>query len=83
MHIEPVPAPAFVAATRPRWAIYAAGHRNRWKFPKPEVVARWEGVGATGLLTSTSGATTLQLGSGRPLVPEEWRRRHPNLWRDP
>ena len=75
--------PAFVAATRPRWAIYAAGHRNRWKFPKPEVVARWEGVGAAGLRTSTSGATTLQLGADRPLVPEEWRRRHPKPWRDP
>jgi competence protein ComEC len=74
---------AFVVATRPDWAVYAVGHRNRWKFPAPQVVERWEGVGAQGLLTSVSGASTLLLGADRPLVPEQWRRRHPRLWRDP
>ncbi len=31
----------FVAATRPRWAVVSAGHRNRWGFPAPAIVERW------------------------------------------
>ena len=74
---------SFVAATRPRWAIYSVGHRNRWNFPATAVVERWEGVGARGLRTSASGATTFVLGAGHTLAPLEWRRLHPAPWRDP
>ena len=75
--------PALVGATRPRWAIYAAGHHNRWNFPAAAVVERWEGVGARGLRTGASGATAFVLGTDGPLAPEEWRPMHPRPWRDP
>ena len=41
---------------RPAWAVVAAGYRNRWGFPKPEVVARWRESGATVLNVATEGA---------------------------
>jgi competence protein ComEC len=75
--------PGFVAATRPAWVVYAVGHRNRWNFPVPQVVERWHGIGARGLRTSASGATTFVLGLGGPLEPDEWRRGHPRPWREP
>jgi competence protein ComEC len=76
--------PSLVAAVRPRWVIYAVGHRNRWNFPHPRVVERWDGVGAAGLRTSASGAITFELIPGRSLVaPVEWRLETRRPWRDP
>jgi competence protein ComEC len=51
----------FVTALSPSLAIVSAGHGNRWGFPKAEVVARWQGVGAEVLATSRSGAITIRL----------------------
>jgi competence protein ComEC len=74
----------FVAATRPRWVVYAVGHRNRWRFPAPRVVERWAAAGASARSTSQSGATTFELRPGAELAPpEEWRHRHRRAWHDP
>ena len=74
----------FVAALRPRWAVYAMGYRNRWNFPVRSVVERWEQAGAEGARTSTGGAITFELVPGRTLAPPvEWRRERLRPWRDP
>jgi competence protein ComEC len=73
-----------VQATRPRWVVYAVGHRNRWKFPAADVVQRWRQAGAADRATSSSGALTFELEPGRPLAdPVEWRREQVRIWRDP
>jgi competence protein ComEC len=46
----------FVARLEPDLAIVSAGFGNRWGFPKPDVVRRWENTGAVLLETATSGA---------------------------
>ncbi|HEU0200038.1 MAG TPA: DNA internalization-related competence protein ComEC/Rec2 [Burkholderiaceae bacterium] len=48
--------PAFLAATRPRWALVQAGYRNRFGHPDPGVVARYRAQ-------RTEVARTDQLGS--------------------
>ena len=53
--------PAFVDALRPEVAIVSAGHANRWGFPKPEVVARWNSAGATVLETASAGAIGIRI----------------------
>lgn len=76
--------PPFVAATRPRWALVASGHRNRWGFPKPDVVARWHAAGAEVLVGSATGAVTFEVDPRRPLeAPDLWRPSHARLWREP
>jgi competence protein ComEC len=76
--------PSFVAATRPQWVVYAAGHRNRWHFPVTAIVERWEQAGARGLMTSTSGAISFTLRPGEVLPePGQWRLERPPPWRDP
>ena len=76
--------PGLVAALRPRWAVYAVGHRNRWNFPVQRVVERWEQAGARSVQTSDGGAITFELGPGRSLPPPaEYRRERPRPWRDP
>ena len=75
--------PAFVAATRPRWALVPAGHRNRWGFPKPDVVGRWEAAGAEVLVGSATGAIEFELHPQRPITPPRlWRPSQRRPWRD-
>jgi competence protein ComEC len=75
---------AFVAATRPRWAVVSAGYRNRWGFPAASVVERWETAGAQVPRTSDSGAIEFDVNPDRPLdPPSRWRIDHPRPWADP
>lgn len=75
---------ALVAATRPRYAVVSAGHRNRWGFPVREVVDRWRDAGAVVIETSSAGAVEFDMDPGQSLPPPgEWRRRHRRLWQDP
>jgi competence protein ComEC len=53
--------PLLVAATRPRWVVFATGYRNRWRFPAAEVQARWRGVDACLLDTAATGALRFTL----------------------
>lgn len=45
-----------VAATAPRYAVMSVGRANRFSFPAPEVVARWQLAGARVLRTDLEGA---------------------------
>jgi competence protein ComEC len=75
---------AFVDATRPRWALVPSGHRNRWGFPKPDVVARWEAAGASVVVGSASGAIEFDVHPDRPLAaPRLHRPLQRRLWHDP
>jgi competence protein ComEC len=67
-----------VAAVRPELAIVSAAFQNRWQFPRPRVVARWESAAARVLNTATSGAVHTRLCAGAGLVDigaERERRR--------
>jgi len=71
---------SFVAATRPRWVLFSAGHGNRWGFPRPEVVARWCRSGAQPLNTATSGALRLTFSAQGGVRIDRWRRFHGRWW---
>ncbi|MDH3553845.1 MAG: DNA internalization-related competence protein ComEC/Rec2, partial [Gammaproteobacteria bacterium] len=58
----------FVRALSPSLAIVSASYGNRWGFPKQDVVARWQAVGARVLATSTSGAIGMRLCAAGGLV---------------
>jgi competence protein ComEC len=66
---------ALVAAAGARWAVVSCGGGNRFGFPAPEVVARWEAAGATVLRTDLDGAVTARISpSGRLSVATYARR---------
>ncbi len=48
--------PSWVAKTRPEWVVHSSGYRNRWGFPRPEVVARFARRGSQQLNTAETGA---------------------------
>ncbi|MBD8635141.1 DNA internalization-related competence protein ComEC/Rec2 [Stenotrophomonas sp. CFBP 13725] len=71
---------AWVAAVSPRLALVSAGHRNRFRHPRAEVVARWHAVGAEVLNTAESGAVRVWLGGQGLQVREQ--RAHAGRWWD-
>ncbi len=75
--------PAFLDAARPRYVLFSTGHRNRFGYPRPETVARYQATGATLLNASDEGALTFRLEPGRPMEPERYRRAHRHYWTAP
>jgi competence protein ComEC len=69
-----------VGAVDPDYVLYAVGYRNRWDFPRPEVVARW--APATGLGTDCAGAIRVSVHPEDGVSePRGWRQRAPRFWR--
>ena len=73
----------FVAALRPAYAVVSARHGNRWDLPRPEVVTRWQNVGAEVLTTSTSGAVSMRLCAAGGLTSvTRHRRAQRRIWHE-
>jgi competence protein ComEC len=74
----------FIAAVAPRWAVVAAGYRNRFGHPAPEVLERYAAAGVRVLRTDLQGAVSvvlkkdaLQVGTERARRPRYWRLHPP------
>ncbi len=73
--------PEFVAATSPRHVVFAAGFANRWNFPVPEVVARWQAAGACLLNTAEEGALQFDLSiAGQLSLSHRQRAEAAGVW---
>lgn len=72
--------PALVAAAGARLALVSAAHKNRWNFPRPDVVQRWTAAGAEVRSTAEAGALYVDVRvGGIELTSERARRRR--YWR--
>jgi competence protein ComEC len=74
--------PAFVAAVHPAYALFPTGYRNRYRFPRGPVLARYRQAGSVRLDTALQGAITVKLRpGGLPPDAESFRCSHPRYWR--
>jgi competence protein ComEC len=71
--------PDFLAAVAPHHAVVAAGYRNRFGHPRPEVLARYAALGVQVLRTDLDGAVTLRFADGG-VQAESARAAHPRYW---
>jgi competence protein ComEC len=71
---------AFVNQLSPTFALISAGYRNRWAFPKADVVDRWRAAGSRTLVTSDSGAIEIEFRRGRAPHVSEYRHTHRKYW---
>ncbi len=70
----------FIERTAATYAIAAAGYANRWKFPREEVVLRWQAAGSELFNTATDGATGFRLCPQAATVRYRHRRDRRKLW---
>ncbi|MFC4161110.1 DNA internalization-related competence protein ComEC/Rec2 [Chitinimonas lacunae] len=71
--------PDFVAAVGARLAIAPSGYLNRFRHPRPEVVARYRAGGATVWRSDRDGAVLLQLGR-QGWQAQRWREQARRYW---
>ena len=72
---------AFVEATAPQVVLFAAGYRNRWGFPKADIVERWRAGHAAVFSTPESGALEIEVTRTGPEPVREFRKDQPRYWR--
>lgn len=73
--------PPFVNAVSPGLVMFPVGYRNRWQFPRPSVVARYQAAGASIADTVHDGAIDVSFRAGQlPAVTERWRKDEARLW---
>lgn len=66
----------FVAASTPKYALVSSDYRSRYGFPRPEVVQRYQAVGAQLLDTADEGAIQLRVLRDGSISLDSHRRRH-------
>ena len=69
----------FVAATRPDFAVFTAGYRNRFGHPKEEVLQRYADSGAELLRSDEDGAILVEM-SAQGVQVERYRKTHRRYW---
>lgn len=70
----------FVTATQAKYVVFSAGYRNRWGFPKEEVVSRWQAYGAQTESTIDDGAVAFTLLPDGKVLSERYREQHARYW---
>lgn len=71
----------FVEAVRPDYVLFPVGYRNRFGFPKHEVVERYRAIGASMLDSAESGAIQVRVEAGKPLQVLAYRQRSKRYWK--
>lgn len=74
--------PAFLDAVRPTAVIFAAGYRNRFGHPHPEVVERYRALGSDLYRTDADGAVLVSIPPDGEMVIERYRNLHRRYWLD-
>lgn len=70
----------FIAAVQPQVVLFPVGYRNRFGFPKKDVVNRYRLSGAQMMQTAQTGAIRIRLERHQPLQPVGWRESNRHYW---
>jgi competence protein ComEC len=70
----------FVRVTQPSLGLVSAGYRNRWNFPKADVVQRWRDAGTQVISTIDSGAIDVSVSATTGISVRHYRVDHHRYW---
>lgn len=71
----------FIEAVNPDYAVFPVGYRNRFGFPKPDIVDRYHRHGVLTLRTDHAGAISYQTGRGPEAATiSRYRELHRRIW---
>ncbi len=70
---------AFVKAVSPNAVVFTTGYLNRWGFPRPEVLSRYQKVGAEIYRTDQDGAVSIHCFSNDCSL-QRYRSSKPRIW---
>ena len=70
----------FVQAVNPQIAIIPAGFANRWRFPKPDILQRWQDSGAEIYTIADTGELNLKINSHGEISLSSWISTQCRYW---
>jgi competence protein ComEC len=73
---------AFVETVQARYVLFSTGYLNRFGFPKPDVVARYQAAGASALNTPQTGAIRVELTADGVAPPHLSRVEDKRYWHE-
>lgn len=71
---------AFIHAVKPQWVLFPVGYFNRYHFPNPIVVRRYEEQGAVAYQSDRNGAISMTLSPDAVSNIEAYRTDHQHIW---
>jgi competence protein ComEC len=72
---------SFIEAVSPQIVVFAAGYRNRYRFPKQEIVERFAKQGAQMYMSGHAGAIRMLVHPRSGIAPvESYRENHGKYW---
>lgn len=71
---------AFIKAVAPQYALFAAGYRNRYGFPKADIIERYRRQGAEVRVSYHEGAMFFRLKIGVEIKPLSYRQEAKRYW---
>ena len=69
----------FIAAVAPKYSVISSGYRNRFGFPKQDIMSRYEAHGVETLVTYMSGEISMKF-SAAGLIIEQFRSNNRRFW---
>ena len=63
----------------PRFAVFTAGYRNRFRHPRPEVLQRYQAEGSALLRSDRDGALLFDF-YGKAVTVRSWRAERARYW---
>jgi competence protein ComEC len=72
---------SFIDAVAPEYVLFAAGYRNRYRFPDAAVLRDYQARGAIPLQSAEEGAIRFRFGPGARHAPELYRKERRRFWR--
>lgn len=73
---------AFIEAVAPQQVLIAAGYRNRFQLPRPDILARYHARDIPSLNTADVGAIHIRISAQGIESIQTERQRRPRLWRE-
>ncbi|MFI4955048.1 MAG: DNA internalization-related competence protein ComEC/Rec2 [Gammaproteobacteria bacterium] len=70
----------FLQQVQPEYVIFPAGYLNRFNFPNPKIVERYQQVGAVMLVTATHGTIHLAFDANEVAIPVGFRQQYRRYW---
>ncbi len=72
--------PEFIKAVSPKFVLFPVGYKNRFAFPRPEVLRRYKKQGVETFDSAKDGAISVSFKNYKPLQIEGYRSRYTRFW---
>ncbi|PHS70428.1 MAG: MBL fold metallo-hydrolase, partial [Cycloclasticus sp.] len=70
----------FIEAVNPQYVLFPVGYKNRFGFPKTEVLERYKKIEVGGLDTANHGALIVVFDTNNSINVESYRENNAKFW---